>query len=261
MVHTEDVIRQLKATDTSDFPDFESYNKPLERGLWALWVAKDKLKIKRLSTEQIASIIREVKEISVDANSIAKAFSRAGDKVHRYREKGVSLFEIMKPGKAHLMSLATGETVEAFYFEPGRKYSAKRMLTGNILATLGKKLRVVDPYCGERTLDILGTVKDGSVKFLTRLENLRDKDRQKFLRELRDFKSENPGFEFKSYPQSDLHDRYIIAPDSLVLLGHSLKDLGSKESFAVVLKRDTNRNVIEALTDSFDKRWAQSTAL
>jgi hypothetical protein len=39
-------------------------------------VAKEKLGIKRLTAEQIASIIRDVKEISIDAKSITKSFNR-----------------------------------------------------------------------------------------------------------------------------------------------------------------------------------------
>jgi len=85
-------------------PDFHNYKTPLERGLWVLWVSKEKLGIKRLDAEQIASIIREVKETSIDAKSIISDFNRAGDKIHAYYEDGSTLFEIMKAGKDYLMS-------------------------------------------------------------------------------------------------------------------------------------------------------------
>ncbi len=122
-------------------------------------------------------------------------------------------------------------------------------------------MRIVDPYCGERTLDILSNLKNRDIKFLTRVENLRDKERERFLRELKDFKSEHTKIEFKSYPHPDIHDRYIISSDRLVVLGHSIKDLGTKESFAIVLNKDSSKNIVEALIENFNRRWRQSAIL
>ena len=179
----------------------------------------------------------------------------------------------MKAGKDHLRTVVgealVGESatagavagkdeVQVFYFEPGKKYTPKRLLTKDILAGLTGEVRIVDPYCSERTLDCLRDIKGGPVKFLTKIPQ---KVRERFLRELQDFKSEYPDIEFRDYPNTDLHDRYIISPSSLVILGHSMKDLGGKESFAIVLNEKISRNLIEALSESFDRRWKQSTPL
>ena len=59
-----ELLKRLREADASDFPDFYVYERPLERGLWILWVAKDKLGIKRLMAEQIASAIREVRRLA-----------------------------------------------------------------------------------------------------------------------------------------------------------------------------------------------------
>lgn len=254
-------MEKFERVDTSDFPDFYTYNTPLERGLWILWVMKEKLGIRKLNAEQIASVIRDVKEISVDAKSIIYAFNRAGDKIHVYHENGATHFEIMKPGKDYLLSRVREGSVELFYFEPGRRFTSKRILSKDILSNLKGKLKIVDPYCNERTLDILRDVKDRGVKVLTRVENLKDKERNRFLREIRDFKSENKNIEFRSYPHTDIHDRYIISPEFIIILGHSIKDLGNKESFAILLSRNTSKNVFEALNENFDRRWKQSKIL
>jgi len=255
------LTRKFSEVDTSDFPDFYNYKNPLEMGLWVLWVAKDKLQIKKLTSEQIASVIRDVKEISIDAKSINYSFTPAKGKVHIYHENGEVYFEIMKPGKDHLLSLIKQGSVEVFYFELGQKYSTKKMLSRGILEELQGKLKIVDPYCGERTLDILKDVKNKSIEFLTRVENLQEKERSRFLRELQDFKSEYQMIEFRNYPNSDIHDRYIISENSLVILGHSLKDLGSKESFAIVLNKESSKNIAEALVENFNRRWKQATEL
>jgi hypothetical protein len=254
------LTKKFSEVDTSDFPDF-NYKKPFEMGLWVLWVAKDKLQIKKLSAEHIACVIRDVKEISIHAKSINNAFTRAKGKVHIYHENGGVYFEIMKPGKNHLLSLIMEGSVEVFHFEPGKKYSTKRVLSKGILEGLQGKLQIVDPYCSERTLDILKDVKNKAIEFLTRVENLNKKERDRFLRELQDFKTEYPMIEFRNYPNTDIHDRYVISENSLVILGHSLKDLGSKESFAIVLNNEGSKNIVEALIEIFNRRWKRAARL
>lgn len=61
-------------------------------------------------------------------------------------------------------------------------------------------MKIVDPYFGERTLDVLESIKGRHIKAMTRLENLRDRDRSKLMRELADFKTENQDVEFRNYP-------------------------------------------------------------
>ena len=261
MTDIENVIKEFKKTDTSDFPDFYVYENRLDMALWVLWVAKEKLGIRKLSAEQIASIITDVKEISTNARSITYSLNRAGTRIHTRKEGREVYFEIMKPGKDHLISHAREGSIELFYFEPNKRFTSKRLLSKNILDNLKGDLKVVDPYCGERTLDILKNVENRTVKFLTKVGSLRDKERNRFLRELRDFKLENPNIEFRDYPHTDIHDRYMISSEFLVVLGHSIKDLGSKESFAIVLKRDTSKNIVDALIENFDRRWKQSNTL
>jgi len=261
MSDIEDIIKEIKKTDTSNSLDFYDYKKPLERGLWILWITKEKLGIKRLTAEEMASIIKNAKEISINAKSITNSFNRAGDKIHTYREDGKVYFEIMKPGKDYLISQVKEGSIEVFYFKPDKRYTSKRLLSKNILDNLKGELRIVDPYCGERTLDILNNAQNRVVKFLTRVENLREKGKKRFLRELQDFTSENPNIEFRNYPHTDIHDRYIISSELLVILGHSIKDLGAKESFAIILNKDTNKNIVEALIENFDRRWKQSNSL
>jgi len=255
-----DIISRFKEVDLSDFPDFYSYATPLQRVLWVLWVAKEKMGVERLTAEQIASIIINAREISIHAKAITNALNRAGEKVHTYHEDNMTSFEIMKTGKDYLLS-QSGGSVELFYFEPCKRFTSKRTISTDILSNLKGDLKIVDPYCNERTLDILKEVKDKKIDFLTRLENLEEKDRTKFLRELEDFKSEYDNAEFRSYPNTEIHDRYIISSDSLVILGHSIKDLGSKESFAIIMRKDQNQNIVEALVENFNRRWKVSTVL
>jgi len=254
-----DLVEKFSQIDESEFPDFYKYNKPLERGLWVLLLAKEELGIKKLTSEQVALIIRDVKEISIDAKSINNAFSRAKDKVYIHHENNDKvLFEIMKPGKDYLISLIKDKSIEIFYFKPGEKYQSKKIVVNQILNNIKGEVKIVDPYCGERTLDIFRHEKKRSIKVLTKLAILNDKDKNSFLRELQDFKSEYPNIEIRDYPYNDIHDRYILSSDSLVILGYSIKDLGNKESFAIMLDRKTSKNIIDSLQEAFNRRWKDS---
>jgi len=255
------MIKKFKSVNVSDFPDFYNYAKPLEQGLWVLWVSKEKLQIRKLTAEQISLILREIKEVSIDEKSIVTSFNRAKKKIHSYKEDDTIYYEIMKAGKEFLLAHEKTNTVTTFYFEPDKKYSSKRLLSTTILSNLKGELRVVDPYCNLRTLDIMSGVKN-KVLFMTKLNNInKQKDRNKFLRELQDFKSEHTNIEVRNYPNNDLHDRYIVTDDLIIILGHSIKDLGGKESFAIVLNKSSSKNIHEALIENFNRRWKISNTI
>lgn len=251
----QEFVAKFREADKSGIVDFTECEKPLDMALWVLCLAKEKLGQKRLTAEQIASTIVGTEEISIIATSVTNALKRASTKVHRYYENGITYYEIMKPGKEHLLSLRKSDIVNAFYFEPDTRYTAKRLLKNQVFSGLIGSLKILDPYCSEKTLDVLANLKDRSMKVLTRLGNLRERDKDKFVRDVADFKTENPNVEFRDYPNADIHDRYIISEDKVTLIGHSMKDLGAKESFAVVLGRAYYREIYDALNDNFIRRW------
>lgn len=257
----KEFLKRFKEANKSGIADFNACKKPLDMALWVLCVAKEKLGQKRLMAEQIAEIIIDTEEVSIAENSVTNALNRASDKVHRYYENGNTYYEIMKPGKACLLSLQKSDLVNAFYFEPDTRYTAKTLLKNQVLSGLTGCLKIVDPYCSERTLDLLANLKDKTTKVLTRLDNLRERDKSIFVHDVADFKAENPNIEFRNYPNTDIHDRYIISEDKVVLIGHSIKDLGAKESFAVVLGREYYREIYEALNSNFTSRWNISSVI
>lgn len=256
------ITPDFRKVDTSEFTDFYRYKTILEKALWVLWVAKEKMELKVLSAKQIALVIRDVQEVSITERSVANAFGKAGNKIHIHRRKNDScLFQIMRSGKEFLESKMSNDQIDVFYFEPGNRYSSKRVLTNNLLEKIDGDLGIVDPYCGARTLDVLKSVSNKRIKIITQLAKLRKSQRASFLRELADFKTESNNVEFRDYPLSDIHDRYIISSDSLVILGHSIKDLGSKETFAIVLNNETAKDIVDELKNNFYSRWNASTPL
>ena len=257
----QEFITKFREADKSGIVDFTACEKSLDMALWVLCVAKEKLGQKRLMAKQIASTIVGTEEISITASSVTNALKRASTKVYRYYEDGIIYYEIMKPGKEHLLSLRKSDIVNAFYFEPDTRYTAKRLLKNQVFSGLTGSLKILDPYCSEKTLDVLANLKDRPMKVLTRLGNLRERDKGKFVRDVADFKTENPNVEFRDYPNADIHDRYIISEDKVTLIGHSMKDLGAKESFAVVLGRGYYREIYDALNSNFTRRWNISSVI
>lgn len=255
----DEVVAGFKRVEKSDLPDFYSLSGVLDQGLWVLFVAKEKLDTKRLSIEQIIEVAREAMEVNIDRSSLLQAFRGAGSMLHATSVGLLTYYEIMRPGKDRLTKAEQAGSVSVFYFEPGKKFSSKRTLSQSIIRELEGQIKAVDPYPGVRVLDIMKDVVDRPVEFLTRIENLKkDGEREAFLRELKDFESEHANIEFRTYPNEDIHDRYVISENRLVLLGHSIKDLGGKESFAIVLNAEASRNVTSALTEAFNRRWKVS---
>lgn len=252
-----DISKKFQELDVSDFPDFYEYKSILEKALWVLWVAKEKLDTPKMTAEQISDVIIRAKETTMTPKSISKAFSRAGNKIHTYPGKEKSQFEIMREGKDYLLSKIDITTTEVCYFEPGKKYTNKKILSEKVLSTLTGKLRIVDPYCGKRTLDILTNTNGNEIKMITNVQNMGTKQNG-FIREYRDFITEYPNIEIRDY-SGNIHDRYIISDDSLVLIGYSLKDFGKKETFSAILR--DNEDIKKQLKTNFDYKWNNSNPL
>lgn len=257
----EILVNRFREADKSNFPDFSGCTRPLDMALWVLWIAQEKLDEDKLTAKEIALIIVEAQDISKTEDSITRSLSRASDKVHRYYEKDKASFKIMKPGKDYLLSLEERDLVNAIYFEPGRKFTAKKLLRNQVLDRLRGNLKIVDPYCSVRTLDILGSIENRDIKLLTKLDNLGSRQKEKLVREITDFKSENKRVEIRDYPNADIHDRYVISELEVAIIGHSIKDLGTKETFAVILNIEGNRDIYSELNGNFVRKWEISTEI
>lgn len=256
---SRNITMDFKTIDTSDFPDFHNFNKPFEMGLWVLWVAKDKLSIRKLSADEISSVIREIKEVSMDSKSITNSFNRsAGKKVHVYKEDSLTKYEIMKAGKDHLKSKE--KSINVLYFEPGKKFASKRILSKDILSNLKGELKIIDPYCNKKTLDILEKSGKDKIKLLTKKSSIGNARKQgSFSRELNDLNSDGYDIEVRDYPNNDIHDRYIISDDSFIIIGYSIKDFGKKETFIAIF--DDNEDIYNQLKSNFDSKWNISSTI
>lgn len=241
----------------SHLPDIHSLPSPIDKILWVLWVAKD-VGESPLDSLQISQVLREIYEINIHPTAIDEILKKVGDEICIHNKGKFPDYEIMREGKDYLTANNNG--LQLFYFEPNKKFTSQRILSNKILDNLKGELNIVDPYCGSGALDVLHG-KNRTIRFLTNLDNLGQNDKDRMVREIKKFKAENVHVEFRDYPAKDIHDRYIISDDALVLLGHGMGDLGGKESFAIVLNKAVNENIFEAMDEAFNRRWKQATVI
>ncbi len=134
----------------------------------------------------------------------------------------------------------------------------------NIIKMLKGDLRIVDPYYGNGTFFTLEKFgKKTKIKFLSsQLGNEEQRNLTNFQNNLKRFKREFKNIKLKKYDKFyELHDRYIIADNALVIVGYGIKDFANKESFVIFLPTQTVSIFLPALKAVFDKRWKKSNDL
>ena len=52
-----------------------------------------------------------------------------------------------------------------------------------------------------------------------------------------------------------------MSDNGLIIIGHGIKDLGSKESFIVALFDEEIKSLIPTLAESFEDKWKRSSHL
>ena len=85
---------------------------------------------------------------------------------------------------------------------------------------------------------------------------------QKLAGAIQDFKKERPTAEFRAADKTaGVHDRFVVTDEGLIILGHGLKDIGSKESFVISLDKLLVPDLIKAIIQSFDDKWNNATPI
>ena len=142
--------------------------------------------------------------------------------------------------------------IEFVYVSGGRPYSDRRTIE-DILGQATGEVHICETYLGSNTLDLLRSIPATCTVYVLVGKNTVVSNT--LSREVNTFKKEYPSFEFRHHTQQDLHDRYIVDDRGLVILGHGLKDIGKKESFAIFLEKSLNSDIIRDILRAFFDRW------
>lgn len=232
---------------------------PLLLSLAALDIANTEAGIDRLTAEHIVACL-EAAGVAIQKTSVSRSLARAGGRVSTTRNAdGEVIYKLMTKGKKDIENLVGGELMSVVRIEGGYPRTA-RLRLGEMLVSLKGSVRVCDPYYGVRTLDSLDHIpKSCAIQFLTAKTS---ESTTKVQGAIKDFIKERPNAEFRiAANPSDLHDRYVLGSDHLLLLGHGLKDIGGKESFMIRVGYDLAPNLIADVARAFDDRWKAAASL
>jgi hypothetical protein len=166
----------------------------------------------------------------------------------------------MQKGKDYLRDKYTSSGLRAFVVDGKKPWSDRHLNFADLAVELKGSICVLDKFYGVETLGILHHFRHAkTIRFLTAKTN---GSPAVFKKELDNFKKEYPALEVRIYPnQSELHDRYVLTQDAVLVVGHGVKDLGTKESFVLLLKGEIAADIRVTLMEKFDERWNHSAPL
>ena len=233
----------------NDFPDSKAL-------LICLYMCCNKNKKAEVSYSEVKNLFLEFgrNEQNFKANLHN---ARKQDLVNEKLEEKAKLLYLTIKGLKAVKDLV-GDTVgvRTWVIEAGKVYSGKKLFQEVVLSSVGSSLKICDPYCGARTIDLLsGIGHNCRVMILT--QSIETKG--SFQRELEDFQKEYSGIdiEVRVFSASTLHDRYAISDDNCWSIGSSLKDLGNKDTIVTKLGDE----IRYALEEMFEERWKRSSPL
>lgn len=250
-------LDKLQLVDLTGYPDVHKYTKVLEKALWALLIAKKVLKYSEYLSPNDISEILLAGDISCKPLSIMRALARAGTMVDKKDVKEKSTYKIMKKGEDHLFKTEDKGKLNILYLDGTKPWSDRKMVSDEFIKSLKGEILIVDKYFGSATLDILSEFSSNhKVKFL--IAKIVDHG-SKFERDIKRFKTEHKHVEVRLYPKEyELHDRYLLTNTEICLLGHGLRDIGSKESFILILRHPAGKEINHTLRNKFYERWVKA---
>jgi hypothetical protein len=226
----------------------------------ALHLARRRFGTNILSAEHIIACL-ESAGVAATRKSIGRSIASAKGFITRsISDDGEVFYKLMTRGEREAEKFLSGrERLAVLRIEAGQPRQA-RIKLGEMLFKLKGVVKICDPFYGISTLDSLDLLpKSSEVRFLTQKTT---EPSRRIEGAIRDFCKERSKTELrKASTSSKLHDRYILADQQIIILGHGIKDIGNKESFVIVLNEDLVPDLINETNTSFDREWGMATKI
>ncbi len=233
-------------------------SSPMKLGLVALAIAEGICGVQFISADEICEALGSA-GIALTPMALKRAFARAGNLVIRRVIDKETKYRISLPGLDLVKGKLPEGNLSVMYISAGQPRTARKHLA-DILSHLSGVVRVADPYYGERSLDAIEMIPATcGVRFLTAKTT---ESEDKLRRLISDFRRERPSTEIRLYPKpQEMHDRYMLTEDMLMVVGHGFKDIGRRESFVILVGKDIAPDLHSTVVNSFDLRWAAATQI
>jgi len=244
-----DIFRSLDQPTKDALADLPT---PLLMGFAALALAAEQSNRNQLSAEQIVAAL-EAAGVATQREAITRAFSRAGDRITRQNIDDELFFTLMTRGRREIEPLLRKGTIGVSYIDAGQPRAARKTL-GEMFSQLTGHIRICDPFYGAKSLDSLELIPlTCMVYFLTAQWSDRAATATGTVQ---DFYRARPQTQIRivANPHT-LHDRYVISDTGLLLLGHGIKDIGTRDSFIVSIGIAYAEDLLAELRSSFDTKW------
>lgn len=260
----EEIVDLLKVKKFHEdkYPELKNVT-PLVKSLWALQIVKDNTETNKITAKTISYILEKIKEINLKEKAIAGALNRAGDKIKITKDGNKTYYEIMRSGR-DAISVDNIEGSSVLFFTGSNSWTDPNKNFPKIIEQLKGDLCIVDPFYGSGTFYVLEKFgKKRKIRFLScSLDSQEQNNITKFGIDLTRFRKEFKNIQMKKYDKGyELHDRYIIADNALVVIGHGIKDLANKESFVAFLPENVVGGFLPILKKGFEDRWKKSNNL
>jgi hypothetical protein len=259
----DELVTYLKEIDLSEYANPKDLSQR-DQALWMLYVLKEKAKIKKASAKTISHLLAELRELILDEKTIIRGFARSGNKIKVHKEGGTVSYEIMVDGKEIINNLIDTRNEKILFFSGENSWTDSNMNFPKIISLLKGDLSLVDPFYGDGTFFVLEKFgKQRKIRFLTSTLGRQEQENEtNFKINLTKFKTEFKNIQLRKHNKPfELHDRYIIADNALVVIGHGIKDLGSKESFLIYFPIDSVKEFVCMLQELFNKRWSIASVI
>ncbi len=252
------LLETFEKLDTATKHTLADITSPRVLAFAALEIAENQCGIDRLTSEHIVACL-EAAGVAVKKLSINRALAGATGYISPRKEENETSYKLMTKAKREIEQVLGGEKMTVVRIEKNQPRTA-RLELGDILKDLNGVVRICDPYYGVRTLDLLDNIPvKTKVQFLTSKTN---ETGRKLQGAMKDFKKERPNVEFRlAGKNAGLHDRFVMTNDLILILGHGLKDVGSKESFIIHLDKELVPDLLKGTKKSFDANWNAGTTI
>lgn len=198
--------------------------------------------------------------VSLSSEQIRKVFGACEGLVSVRPGRRAATYRLMQDGYKELDKIGSGVAVVRIV--EGKPLIARERLA-DLLGAMQGVVRISDPFYGRKTVSMLAEIqKAAEVRFLTSKCG-GGESQNAVIGALRDLMKEQPILSIRvaSNGHSLSHDRFALTDDSLVLIGHGMKDLGNRDSFIIRLPTQYVSGIATETLKQFDRIWALATAM
>jgi len=242
-----ELVDQFKAMGDPGLPDINALADERLRSLWVLYAAKEQLARPWLTAAEISLVLRDVYGIDVSRQRVQGILGAERGTVARKTTNGRRFFQIMRIGIGEVTAARS-----VIFIDPDNALSRLREVQ-DMFGDLRGSIRICDPYVSSATIDMLTHLdKASDIRLLTM--NIREKEQPRVRRDMKAFGAEHKmPLEIRIGPAGQLHDRYVIHRNGMMIVGTSLNSIGLKQSFVVTVGED----IRVIVTNAFDDAWSK----